>query len=635
MGSTQISQTGSRLAVGVLVGGLLGACGADPPLDLVTTTRGAATAVPALTPIGGVDMVTPDPAVNGPRPRALAPVSAAAPLGARRVAVLMVDFGTPGTVTAASLAAQAFTNPDSASALLSESSFGKISLTGDVFGWYAIPPQTACDLGAISSGARAAATAAGVNLDAYDHIAYFVSPGFAPGCEASAWGEVGLPATPARQTWYNNGWGTYLVAHEVGHNLGFQHAHSYACGLAVLASSAQCTFDEYGDLFDPMGISTAQFGAYNKAAQGWTDSCGVATVPGRALFNVLPIESTAAGVHAVRVPMDPSLCPSWLPAPCYYYIEYRQPIGVFDGGPNYATSPVMQGALVRAAGPIDVTGATMLQPTGLLDMTPMRSGDTFANFQDARLATGLTFTDPANVRIAVQSASSTGARIAVEVPNGRGLPTCLDNSALQPDALCSNGVRDHGETGVDCGGPCAPCNPGVACSVALDCWSRVCSGGVCQPPPPTCTDAIKNGGETDVDCGGSTTCSRCGDGLACTAGSDCASGLCANGLCMDAQLKVQIRLYSDWATGFCGDITLTNTGTTSITDWKLGIRFADSQFTSTWNAVYTPGAGSIDNVTPVDWNHGIWPSSSTAAGFCANKTGPNYRPQLITVIAQH
>jgi hypothetical protein len=627
-------RSGALIGAALLVT-VLGACGADDTANTNSTTEpiarvGAAlTASPALPKLGS-DMVPADPRVAKPRALMLAP---AAPVGPRKVAVLMVHFGTPGDVTPAQLIAQAFTNPDSASALISESSFGKVSLTGDVFGWYQIPSPTVCDLGAISESARAAATAAGVNLDAYDHLAYYAFPSL-PFCfGGSAWGEVGTPASPARQTWYSGSWGTYIVAHEVGHNLGFLHAHSYECGSTTLATPDKCIWAEYGDVFDPMGASTTQFSTYNKAAQGWLGACDVVTSPARAIFNVVPFESTAAGFHAVRVPMDASLCPPWAPAPCYYYIEYRQPIGVFDSQEFYA--PMTQGALLRIGGPIDLSGATALQAIGLLDLTPMHAGDPFPNFQDAALATGKAFQDPVGVHIAVQSANASAAKIAVEIPNGRGNPTCLDNTGANNPSLCTNGVRDGGETDVDCGGPCAPCNVGRPCSVALDCWSRTCVNRVCQPPPPTCDDGIKNQNESDIDCGGANSCARCGDGLTCTVGSDCQSGLCANGLCMDAQLRAVVRVTSDWAAGFCGDITLTNTGTTQVTDWKLKIRFADSSFTQTWNAVYTPGASSIDDVTPVDWNHGIWPKSSMSAGFCANKTGPSYRPLLITVIAQH
>ena len=55
------------------------------------------------------------------------------------------------------------------------------------------------------------------------------------------------------------------------------------------------------------------------------------------------------------------------------------------------------------------------------------------------------------------------------------------------DSTCSNGILDNFETGVDCGGFCAPCG---------------------TPLPAHCTDGVQSGDETGVDCGGS--CAPCG-----------------------------------------------------------------------------------------------------------------------------
>jgi cysteine-rich repeat protein len=48
---------------------------------------------------------------------------------------------------------------------------------------------------------------------------------------------------------------------------------------------------------------------------------------------------------------------------------------------------------------------------------------------------------------------------------------------------------------------------------------------------PTCSDSVTNGDETDVDCGGS--CDPCGLGKTCDTGSDCASGSCPDGTCVE------------------------------------------------------------------------------------------------------
>ena len=113
---------------------------------------------------------------------------------------------------------------------------------------------------------------------------------------------------------------------------------------------------------------------------------------------------------------------------------------------------------------------------------------------------------------------------------------CVDGVC---DALrCSSpgatdGVKNGDETDVDCGGPAAPaCANGKACALARDCVSGACSAeyGVCAPA--SATDGVKNDGETDVDCGGpGAGVPRCRDGLQCAAASDCASLVCTGGRC--------------------------------------------------------------------------------------------------------
>jgi FG-GAP-like repeat len=106
---------------------------------------------------------------------------------------------------------------------------------------------------------------------------------------------------------------------------------------------------------------------------------------------------------------------------------------------------------------------------------------------------------------------------------------------------CANGIRDGSETDVDCGGSdltCTRCADDHRCSHPTDCASGLCGlhfvNGVfmlaCQAA--TCADGVANGGESDVDCGGATSCGRCAALKACTAGSDCASGTCREGVCI-------------------------------------------------------------------------------------------------------
>lgn len=77
-----------------------------------------------------------------------------------------------------------------------------------------------------------------------------------------------------------------------------------------------------------------------------------------------------------------------------------------------------------------------------------------------------------------------------------------------PAPTCTDGVQNGDETGVDCGGSCAPCatcDDGILNGNETD----VDCGGSCAPCA-TCNDGVQNGDETGVDCGGS--CAPCGGG---------------------------------------------------------------------------------------------------------------------------
>lgn len=95
---------------------------------------------------------------------------------------------------------------------------------------------------------------------------------------------------------------------------------------------------------------------------------------------------------------------------------------------------------------------------------------------------------------------------------------------------CHNLAYDpaQGETYVNCGGPCAPCNIGEPCQVGADCVTGVCVMNACKPP--TCTDGVKNDSESGIDCG-APSCPLCGPGQGCRTGADCASGVCWAGAC--------------------------------------------------------------------------------------------------------
>lgn len=101
---------------------------------------------------------------------------------------------------------------------------------------------------------------------------------------------------------------------------------------------------------------------------------------------------------------------------------------------------------------------------------------------------------------------------------------------------CGDGRFNGDEVDVDCGGSCGSCPAGASCREAAHCESGVCDATDCDEglstccQPPRCDDGVRNGSESIVDCGDSA-CGPCLDGSPCDADSQCESGACIRGIC--------------------------------------------------------------------------------------------------------
>jgi MYXO-CTERM domain-containing protein len=213
-----------------------------------------------------------------------------------------------------------------------------------------------------------------------------------------------------------------------------QHSSSLACTNGSFADDPNtCTASEYGDPFDPMGGGCRHMNAWQKQYQGWFGGCNGVTVTSSGTFTLLPIEQRCDGVQFLKIPA-PKVRMFNRPAAggggattetlSHYYVELRTGQD-FDGTLGNRTALAPQ-VLVHIGG--DVRGRNQRGlHTFLLDMTPATTGRT--GFNDAALAAGKTFSDPAGgLNITVTAVSATQATINVEIPGGAGGPTCLDDS---------------------------------------------------------------------------------------------------------------------------------------------------------------------------------------------------------------
>ncbi|HEY9729573.1 MAG TPA: cellulase family glycosylhydrolase [Chroococcales cyanobacterium] len=97
-----------------------------------------------------------------------------------------------------------------------------------------------------------------------------------------------------------------------------------------------------------------------------------------------------------------------------------------------------------------------------------------------------------------------------------------------------------------------------------------------------------------------------------------------------AQLKAEAAIQSDWQTGFCVNLRVTNQGTASTQNWQLTFTPNQAKITNAWNGNFLP-QGTNYQVIPEQWGQVIQPNQTYEAGYCADKLGSNYKPTNVSV----
>jgi hypothetical protein len=323
---------------------------------------------------------------------------AAAPLGDYKVAVLLFNFTDDRSQpwTTAAVEDRFFNDANSVDVFFEEQSWNQVSLSGAVYGWYALDISGAgCNEDAYAAAAESAAAAEDVPLGAYDSIAYVFPDQYDCG-----W--AGLAELPGDQLWLNGDISVRVASHELGHNMGVHHAASLRCtsGGTGVAISSSCTMNEYGDPFSSMGSSGKRMAGWHLQQLGYMQPANVQTVTSSGTYTVRTTATQSGDVQLLKIPRTPTGWPAE-----YYYVDLRAPNGVFD---TFGLGdPAVNGVTLR----IGHDPTTRLQ-SKLIDTVPSTS-----SYLDAPLTAGRTFSD-GNLSITTVSVASGEATVDVDWDGG-------------------------------------------------------------------------------------------------------------------------------------------------------------------------------------------------------------------------
>lgn len=100
----------------------------------------------------------------------------------------------------------------------------------------------------------------------------------------------------------------------------------------------------------------------------------------------------------------------------------------------------------------------------------------------------------------------------------------------------------------------------------------------------------------------------------------------------ESSCAVRLTDTADWASGFVGNVDITNTGTAALDGWTLNFTWPTTwqSVSSGWSANWTQSGKSV-TVTSTPDNRKLAPGATTSIGFVGAYSGPNVLPAAFTL----
>jgi hypothetical protein len=220
-----------------------------------------------------------------------------------------------GDCSAAAISDLMFTSPVNYSVddMYRDTSHGNVSFSGAVVGPYTLNALStdSCDISGWAAVADAQAVASGVDVSSYPRKLYVIPRGT---CPFSGVGEMGGAST---RSWVYDCDLARVYAHELGHNLGMDHA-----------STEEAEYGDYSDIMGTLGM-LRPVNAPHSFQMGWTSGSQVQTITQDGQYEIAPlaVDASAATVPQVLKVSRPDTTE-------YYYVSYRYGTTGFEAN-NY------------------------------------------------------------------------------------------------------------------------------------------------------------------------------------------------------------------------------------------------------------------------------------------------------------
>ena len=96
-------------------------------------------------------------------------------------------------------------------------------------------------------------------------------------------------------------------------------------------------------------------------------------------------------------------------------------------------------------------------------------------------------------------------------------------------------------------------------------------------------------------------------------------------------LAASYQAGSSWGTGYSGQYTITNPGTTAVTGWTLAFTLPKgTALTSLWDGSYIDDGGQV-TVTADSWDATVGPGAAVTVGFVTQASGAAGQPAGCTI----